>query len=175
MTGHADTGLLGPYAFAPTWTFQRRAQRTGRARAKRQLPRGTPWCVEAAELPAKRLRGLLAGLAGTLCGRDFAPWRQSMTAHGGGSKAAVDLLPSPHLHAGDEPFAQPALDERLARFHRTLSTLQERAIGNGRFFPPPKRLCARVEASGCVVVEAWFAPGYTRGDQALSARAAPVI
>jgi hypothetical protein len=176
VIGRASTGLTGPYAFPSNWTFQRRGelQKTTRRRARHlrmqagQFLRGQPLYIEAVTPPLKAIRHLLGELAQVV---------QIHQTFDIGFDRLYAFFPGPTGEAWID-FADPAAILACPRegtalffmrkrrwFAGWYADLQERALANGRYFPPPTILRVRTRAQGPLRVEIGFAPGFLPGDR----------
>jgi hypothetical protein len=170
--GSARGGLSGPFAFPFEWRRQRSHLRSPRKAAHRMLGiKDIPFFVEASPVPVKTLRHLLGGIARRIREHyvlDIGPAFFDVFGRGvdgaAGDEAVVDLA-NIDVIAGYSREGSRMLVERLrAWFSCRWAELQARAIANGRYFPPPLVLRARVGRVGDVRMEAGFAHGFLPGD-----------
>lgn len=176
VIGCASTGLTGPYAFPPNWTFQRRGalQKSTRRRARQlrmqagQCLRGQPLYIEAVTPPLKAIRHLLSELAQVVqIHQTFDIGFEQLYAFfpGPGGEAWIDFA-DPAAILGCPCEGTTLFFMRKRRwFAGWYADLQARALANGRYFPPPAILRVRTRAHGPLRVEMGFVPGFLPGDR----------
>lgn len=153
--GSAHTGLLGPFATGAAPEAQPRALRWGH-RWNRKTPGDhdavpSPERINAAAVPPKRLRGLLQNLA------------QQFSAHAGGPAAlpaTVDLAQPITLATFPQQNTRLLLARWQHGFAKAYGRLQQKAVANGRWFPPPTSLQLTRQPDGTATAVAQFTPGY---------------
>ncbi|MCX7815746.1 MAG: hypothetical protein N2256_09695 [Tepidimonas ignava] len=176
VTGSARTGLTGPYAFAPQWTFQRRGalQKTSRRRARHlqrfegQELRGAPLYVEAVTPPLKVIRRLLTQLAEVVqIHQRYDIGFDALNAYfpGPDGDAWIDFADGTAIEACPRAGTRGFFSHWRRWFGWWYAELQKRALANGRYFPPPVVLRVRTPREGTIRVEMGFAPGFLPGDR----------
>lgn len=167
LIGSAACGLNGPLAFPFTHRLQRATRRNARRRASAELGSFTqPLHVQASVPPMKALREQLGALAQSLHVHwgDVGELLPGLFAPCGDGTIEFDLLATwDETHC--PRFGTRRFLQRLQqRFVRHYGQWQRRALLNGRYFPPPLRLIARIADDGEVALGATFAPGFVPGD-----------
>lgn len=176
VLGTADTGLTGPHAFAPNWSFQRRGERqvSARRRARHLCSQhgerlhGVALYVEAVEPPLKAIRHLLTQLAQVVrihADEDIGFARLRCFFPGEADEASVDFADDAAIEACPREGTRWLFARWRNWFWRRYATLQARALANGRFFPPPRRLCVRLAADRRLRVDLAYAHGFLPGDR----------
>lgn len=171
--GSSDSGLTGPFAFPTTYRWQRIVERRLAARkAARRIyavPRIALY-VEAAPLPVKRLRHLITELAISVrehyaydIGEEMFNLFPVILDH-----VCIDFASASLPHECARDGTRMWFDRLRDWFVDAYANLQRRAIANGRYFPPPLKLHARIDRSGMVFVNMCFARGYLRVGQTIS-------
>lgn len=176
VLGTADTGLTGPYAFAPNWSFQRRGERqvSVRKRARHLRARngeglhGVALYVEAVEPPLKVIRHLLTQLAQVVWVHadddiGFAELRRLFPGEGG--EACIDFADDSTIRSSPREGTRWFFARWHDWFWQRYAALQARAIANGRYFPPPSRLCVRLAADRRLRIDLAYAHGFLPGDR----------
>lgn len=171
VLGKPTTGLAGPYAFPFGWTFQRRRalQHTSRRHARHlaRLAAGMPLYIEAVTPPLKALRGELNTLAlAVACHQgDIGYALLHRLFPGPDDGCWIDFADTSRIDACPRYGTRWFLQRQYRRFWRRYAELQGRAIANGRYFPPPVILRARVAPIGSIRIDMGFATGYLPGDR----------
>lgn len=174
--GTADTGLTGPYAFAPNWSFQRQGERqvSARRRARHlraqngETLRGVALYVEAVEPPLKAIRHLLTQLAQVVwihADHDigFAELRRLFP--GGVEEASIDFADDIGILACQREGTRWLFGRWHDWFWHRYAELQARALANGRYFPPPRWLRVRLAADRRLRIDLEYAHGFLPGDK----------
>jgi hypothetical protein len=169
--GSPNCGLAGPFLFPAVWRYVRSVERCSSARKKvhKKLPdlKGVPLFVEAAPLPIKQLRGLLVELAKRIdehASLDLGEAFFNLFATTG-RDAVIPLHDATWLRSVSRYGSRLLFHSLASWFYTRWGELQARALDNGRFFPPPLRLQARVNRDGSVRMEAGFAHGFVPADR----------
>lgn len=153
MLGSAHTGLVGPFAQggAPKvrphrWHMHHRFNRKiqGDPDAIK-----SPQRIHAGAVSVKRLRGLMQETAQRFHAHASTPLPDSVDL-------ALPITTSTHPRDG----TRLLLRSWQQGFARNYAALQQAAVANGRWFPPPASLQLSRLPDGTVTVTAQFAPGY---------------
>lgn len=174
--GSARSGLIGPYAFAPNWSFQRQKalNKSARHRAHHlwaqagERVHGVPLYIEAVTPPLKRLRHLVDELARVVwihqC-LDIGFEALRGLFPGAAGEACIDFAASSAITAYPREGTRWFLGGKRRWFGWWYAELQRRALASGRYFPPPTVLRARTTASGLVRMELGYAHGFLPDDR----------
>jgi hypothetical protein len=168
--GAPNCGLVGPFAFPFQWTSQR--NRGGRKSSRKSMRRrmdakGQPLFIEAAPPPIKQLRSLLrefaehVNLHKTEIGAEFfSLFSNPSTPPVDIDEIVLDLTQVLEAHACPRYGTWKLINEQLCKFYKHFAELQQRAIANGRYFPPPSILRVRVHRTQGVCMEMGFSEGF---------------
>ncbi len=176
VIGAADTGLTGPYAFAPKWTFQRRGERqvSARKRARHlraqngEALRGVALYVEAVEPPLKAIRHLLTQLAQVVwihADHDIGYAELRRFFPGEADEASIDFADDTAILASPREGTRWFFGRWHDWFWQRYAELQARALANGRYFPSPGRLCVRLAADRRLRIDLAYARGFLPGNK----------
>ena len=170
LIGSPKTGLSGPFAFPRTWTFQRNSTRHAyQSSLLKRMHMGMPMFIESAELPVKRLRGLMRDLAASIHIHHLDVGDELFRLFPVVEKMAVIVLNNPLTKVDCPRFGTRVfVNQMRERLMRRFAGLQQRALANGRYFPPPRMLFVRVSTSSIVRVDMVFAHGFLPQDGMLS-------
>lgn len=176
VLGTSNTGLTGPHAFAPNWSFQRRGERqvSARRRARHlcaqngECLRGMSLYVEAVGPPLKAIRHLLTQMAQVVwihADHDIGFEQLRRFFPGEAGEAWIDFVDSNAIGACPREGTRWFFGRWHDWFWQRYAELQARALANGRYFPPPKQLCVRLAADRRLRIDLEYAHGFLPDDK----------
>lgn len=178
ILGSPTCGLVGPFAFPFQWTFQR--NRGGRKSSRKSMHRltgikGMPLFIEAAPPPVKCLKNMLqefgAHVSSHLCEIDedfFTLFAAYSTVLADADEVILDFTQAFKARACRRYGTWKLFNQQRSWFYKLFLELQRRAIANGRYFPPPTILRARVHRTNGVRIEIGFSGGFLPGNKLLA-------
>lgn len=175
--GTPTCGLVGPFAFPFQWTFQR--NRGGRKSSRRAMHRltdikGVPLFIEAAPPPIKQLKSMLRELCEHVCVHHYDIGEELFSSFE--AVSTVIVQPEEIILDLTQLLEEPAcrrygtwklINEQRSWFNKLFAELQQRAIANGRYFPPPNILRVRIHRTNGVRIEIGFSEGFFPGNKLL--------
>lgn len=176
ILGSPICGLVGPYAFPFQWTFQR--NRGGRKSSRKAMHRltgvkGMPLFIEAVPPPFKHLRNMLQELGEDVCSYQYQIDEDIFALFGGetalndADEVILDFTQALTARSCPRYGTWKKFNEQRDRFYKHFAKLQRRAVANGRYFPPPTILCARIHRTNGVRMEMGFSEGFLPGNKLL--------
>jgi hypothetical protein len=175
--GSPTCGLVGPFAFPFQWTSQR--DQGGRKSSRKAMHRltginGAPLFIEAAPPPIKQLKNMLREFGTHVClhqyeiGEElFFLFVETSTVLVEPVEIILDLTQILEKRACPRYDTWKLINDQRRWFYKLFSESQQRAIANGRYFPPPNILRVRIHRANGVRIEIGFSEGFFPGNKLL--------
>ena len=176
--GSSTCGLVGPFAFPMQWTWER--NRGGRRSSRKAMHRltgikGAPLFIEAAPPPIKQLKSMLRKFGEHVCLHQYDIGEAFFSSFESASAVSIepeeiilDLTQMLEERACQRYGTWKLINEQRSWFYKRFAESQQRAIANGRYFPPPNILRVRIHRTNGVRIEIGFSEGFFFGNKLLA-------